>query len=59
MGSSINDLKAAIVSLQSQIKAITSSTGNSNVSEMQFEDIVQEVFERESSSGGFNHSYNI
>nr|CAI5837342.1 unnamed protein product [Callosobruchus analis] len=47
MGSSLNDLKAAIFSLQSQIKAITSSTANSNVSDMQFEDIVQEVFERE------------
>nr|CAI5838551.1 unnamed protein product [Callosobruchus analis] len=47
MGNSINDLKAAIVSLQNQIKSITTNNTSANVSQSQFEDIVQEVFERE------------
>lgn len=51
MGSDINSLKAAIVSLQNQLKSITvnnvTDASLSTHSEFQFEEIVQEVVERQ------------
>lgn len=47
MGNDINSLKAAIVSLQNEIKSIASKESKDTVGDSQFEEIVQEVVERQ------------
>nr|CAI5841176.1 unnamed protein product [Callosobruchus analis] len=49
MGNDINDLKAAIVALRSEIKLISERVNSSNtsLSNAEFEEVVQEVFERQ------------
>nr|CAH7765863.1 unnamed protein product [Callosobruchus chinensis] len=47
MGNDINALKAAILSLQTEVRAISSGDKDMTLSDMQFEQVVQEVFERQ------------
>nr|CAH7760257.1 unnamed protein product [Callosobruchus chinensis] len=47
MGGDINALKAAIVSLQNEIKTLSTKNNKADLSNTQFEDIVQEVLERQ------------
>nr|CAH7743933.1 unnamed protein product [Callosobruchus chinensis] len=47
MGGDINALKAAIVSLQNEIKTFSTKNNKADLSNTQFEDIVQEVLERQ------------
>ncbi|CAH1970054.1 unnamed protein product [Acanthoscelides obtectus] len=47
MGGDINALKAAIVALQNEVKALSTKNNDTKMSDSQFEDIVQEVSERQ------------